>query len=326
MNPFERMPTDSNIRLVLEHATKAKILLVEDEYLVGKDIQNMLSHLGYDVTAVVPTGEEAVAAVQSNLPHLVLMDIVLKGELDGILAAKMIKENNSIPIVFLTAYADEATLSKAKTADPHGYLLKPFEERELQTAIELALFNHEKEKNLAYSFLHDRVTELPNKWLFMDHLFKALQLAKRRKDKAAVLLVKLTLPPEKEPSDSPDSRDAFIKHIGSHLSLILRKSDSIARLESGEFLLLLQEISQSGLLNSAVQRIREEFQKALAAAYHKLPAAGIVIGASLFPDDGEDVDSLVQRAAAALARAKRQQQPFLRYDQTMLDDDPGISF
>jgi PAS domain S-box-containing protein len=120
--------------------SKVRILVVEDESLVGRDIQNMLKSLGYDVLGPVATAAQAVRKARENGPDLVLMDIVLKGGADGISAAETIWDDLGIPVVYLTAYTDETTLQRAKRTGPFGYLLKPFEERELQTTIEMALY------------------------------------------------------------------------------------------------------------------------------------------------------------------------------------------
>jgi PAS domain S-box-containing protein/putative nucleotidyltransferase with HDIG domain len=128
--------------------SKVKVLVVEDEGLVARDVENMLKSLGYEVPAVVSTGEMAIRRAQDLLPDLVLMDIVLKGDVGGIAAAEKIWENLKIPVIYLTAYADEKTLQEAKKTDPFGYILKPFEERELQTAIEMALYKSGMEKKL----------------------------------------------------------------------------------------------------------------------------------------------------------------------------------
>lgn len=125
-----------------------RILVVEDESLVAKDIQNMLRSLGYEVIDVVSTGEEAIQLAEATAPDLVLLDIVLKGEVDGIVAAERIWERFSIPVIYLTAYADETTLQRAKVTEPFGYILKPFDERELQTTIEMAFYKARMDRKL----------------------------------------------------------------------------------------------------------------------------------------------------------------------------------
>lgn len=125
-----------------------RILIVEDERIVAKDLQFRLQGLGYQVAAMASEGHDAIAKASSTLPNLVLMDIRLENGMDGIEAAEQIREQLDIPVVFLTAYADEATLARAKITEPFGYILKPFEERELQSTIEIAIYRHKAEQKL----------------------------------------------------------------------------------------------------------------------------------------------------------------------------------
>ena len=119
--------------------TPARIMIVEDEQITATDIEDILTHLGHRVVATVASGGAAVAEAGKRLPDLVLMDIRIKGETDGIQAARAIRERFGVPSIFLTAHADDATLERAKLAEPLGYLVKPFQETELQAAIQMAL-------------------------------------------------------------------------------------------------------------------------------------------------------------------------------------------
>lgn len=118
---------------------KLDVMVVEDEAIVAKDIQHRLTRLGYGIAALASSGEEAVEQAAKTHPDLVLMDIRLKGKIDGIEAAESIRDRFDVPVVFLTAHADDDTLQRAKATEPSGYLLKPFEGRELQMAIEIAV-------------------------------------------------------------------------------------------------------------------------------------------------------------------------------------------
>lgn len=124
------------------------ILIVEDESIVRKDIERSLTKLGYNVIAQADNGEKAIEMAKEHKPEIALMDIMLKGNMTGIEAANEIKKIIDIPVIFLTAYADEATLNKAKITEPHGYILKPFKEIDLHTTIEMALHKHKKEQEL----------------------------------------------------------------------------------------------------------------------------------------------------------------------------------
>ncbi|MFB2978078.1 ATP-binding protein [Microseira sp. BLCC-F43] len=125
-----------------------KILVVEDEAIVAEAIAESLRKQGYEVVAIVTNGEEAIQKVAQNQPDLVLMDIVLEGDMDGIAAAEKIRTRCHIPTVFLTAYADEETLKRAKLTDPFGYIIKPFQQKDLYVTLEIALHRHELETKL----------------------------------------------------------------------------------------------------------------------------------------------------------------------------------
>lgn len=125
-----------------------KIWVVEDEVIVAQDIAGRLKKLGYQVIATVASGEEAIKKITENPPNLVLMDIVLKGDMDGITAAEIIHSKMKVPIVFLTAYGDIKTLERAKQTNPFGYIIKPFQQKDLRAAIETALERHEIEMKM----------------------------------------------------------------------------------------------------------------------------------------------------------------------------------
>jgi len=125
-----------------------RILIVEDEKIIALDLQRRLERFGYVICATSADGEDAVAKARQHKPDIILMDIMLAGSLDGIEAAQIIKKELQIPVIFLTAYADERTLERAKAAEPFGYILKPFKERELYTTIDIALYKYRVDRNL----------------------------------------------------------------------------------------------------------------------------------------------------------------------------------
>lgn len=130
---------------------KAKLLIVEDEAFIALEIKTRLQKMGYEVCGVVSHGEDAIQQAEAMRPDLVLMDIRLKGEMSGIDAAVVIREKSRIPIVYLTSHADEETLELAKWTTPSGYLLKPFQEKDLRIGIEMALHKHAMERQLLES-------------------------------------------------------------------------------------------------------------------------------------------------------------------------------
>lgn len=128
--------------------TRPHILLVEDESIVAMDMSRRLISLGYPSVEYVATGEAAVAYAVEHKPDLILMDIHLKGKMDGIQAAELIRRQNDIPLIYITAYADEKTFARAKKTEPYGFIMKPFQEREVRSSIEIALYKHAIQQEL----------------------------------------------------------------------------------------------------------------------------------------------------------------------------------
>ncbi|MDC8773118.1 putative bifunctional diguanylate cyclase/phosphodiesterase [Roseateles albus] len=137
-------------------ALKPRILVVEDEAIVARDLLQQLDLLGYQTVGHVTRGEDAVELAGSAKPDLVLMDIQLGEGMDGVCAAQIIRDRFALPVVFLTAFAADETLARAKLTEPFGYILKPFSERELRTVLEMALYKHGAEARLRASALHSQ--------------------------------------------------------------------------------------------------------------------------------------------------------------------------
>jgi DNA-binding LytR/AlgR family response regulator len=158
---------------------KATVLVVEDESIVSKDIQYSLKKLGYEVIGSSATGAKAIELALELKPNIVLMDIMLKGDINGIEASAEIKKSLNIPIIFLTAYADENTLEKAKITEPYAYILKPFKEIDLHTSIEMALYKHGKElevikeRDFLYNIVENKES---NEFIFVKSNSKLIKL------------------------------------------------------------------------------------------------------------------------------------------------------
>ncbi|MFB0906872.1 MAG: DNA-binding LytR/AlgR family response regulator [Spirosomataceae bacterium] len=121
------------------NSENVKILIVEDDMIIGAKISMQLSKLGYEVTGIIPRGEEAILHVENNIPDIVLLDINLKGELDGVETATQVQANADVPIIYVTANTDEATFNRAKATRPYAFIGKPIRNLELQRAIELTI-------------------------------------------------------------------------------------------------------------------------------------------------------------------------------------------
>ena len=159
---------------------KTNVLVVEDESIVSKDIQYSLKKLGYNVVGAASTGEKAFELASTTNPDIILMDIMLKGDINGIQTAERVKAELQIPVIYLTAYADEATLAKAKVTEPYGYIIKPFKEVDLHTSIEMALYKFSKEKevkkerDLLYSLIES--TDNSTEFIFVKSKSKLVKI------------------------------------------------------------------------------------------------------------------------------------------------------
>jgi signal transduction histidine kinase len=128
-----------------------KILIVEDELLIAKGLARKLEKLGYEVVSIVSSGQAALDRIEEVSPDLILMDIVIKGDMDGIETTEKIREKYNIPVIYVTAYADDSTLARAEETGSYGYLLKPFKEREVHATIKMALKKHQENLNIESS-------------------------------------------------------------------------------------------------------------------------------------------------------------------------------
>ncbi|MBD1936982.1 ATP-binding protein [Microcoleus sp. FACHB-68] len=154
--------------------TKASIIIVEDERIIALDLKNSLKNLGYAVNAIVSSGEKAIEKVAEIHPDLVLMDIMLQGNMDGVEAAEVIRTLYQVPVVFLTSHTDETTLEKAKKTQPFGYIVKPFEERDLHTTLEIALARAKAEAEVRKALEKEKeLNELKSRFVSMvSHEFR----------------------------------------------------------------------------------------------------------------------------------------------------------
>lgn len=156
---------------------KAKILIVDDESNTSILVKNMLEELGYNIAGPVSSGKEAIQKALQTQPDLVLMDILLDEEMDGVEAARQIYDSLDIPVVYLTGHADDRVLQRAKLTEPYGYIIKPFDEKDLLTNIEIALYKHKMEKSLKESERrYKAICELTSDYIFHINVSKDKQM------------------------------------------------------------------------------------------------------------------------------------------------------
>lgn len=287
---------------------RKQILVVEDENIVAWDLQNTLRLLGYGVTAIVSSGEGAIEQAAATHPDLILMDIELKGRMDGVAAAKVIGDRLDIPILYLTAYADDQTLERAKGTEPFGYLLKPFNERSLHAAIQMALHRHRMQVSLRSLALVDELTGLCNRRGFFALAKQHLKLARRTK--GALWLFFLDLDGLKQINDAFGHQEGDLALIKTAeiLRSTFRDTDIIARVGGDEFTVLAIEASGEGahLMTNRLQEKLKEFNARKDRSYE----LGFSVGTACYEDGVTgSIEDLMAKADQALYEDKRRKKP-----------------
>jgi diguanylate cyclase (GGDEF)-like protein len=282
---------------------KIKILIVEDEGLTGSYIKRILVGLGYTVTSIEFSGEEAIERAGEDKPDLVLMDIKLQGKIDGIEAAEAIRTRYNIPVVYLTAHSDDAMLQRAKVTEPFGYVIKPFESRELHSNIEMALYKHQIENRLKHLAHYDPLTSLPNRALFIDRLNCILSQAKRDKQNFALLYIDLDGFKFINDSKGHDVGDLLLAEVAKRLIAAVRESDSVARIGGDEFTVILRNITQKTDAALFAERLIETLGKPYLCG-DKQCVVGASVGISFYPEDGGNSELLMKKSDIAMYHAK----------------------
>jgi DNA-binding NarL/FixJ family response regulator len=173
---------------------EVKILIVEDEPIIAEDIGALIERNDFVATAIAYTKKDALHELDTNLPDLVLLDINLNGEMDGLLIAEQIHEQYNIPFIFITSYSDKSTLEKAKYTEPSGYIVKPFNEAGLYSTIEIAMFNHAQKNKLKFPTLSLQTINKNLQEAISEREFTLLELiydGKTNKQIAEILFISL---------------------------------------------------------------------------------------------------------------------------------------
>ena len=275
--------------------SQKKILIVEDESIIAEDISDSLISLGYRITGMVYSGEEAIEAAAKFRPDLVLMDVNLQGEIDGITAAAEIRSRFQIPVVYLTAYADENTLRRVNATKPFGYIVKPFEEKNLHTTIQLALHRHE----------YDSLTNLPNRSLLREQLNQVLENQKELPAMIPVITLSLDRINRINSTLGHDIGDSVLCKVAQRLSNCRESINIVARLEAAEFAIVIQPVTEKQDAAKIAQNILDIVAQPMIVKGSELYLTAS-IGISLSPSDASDGDQLLKNAYTAMYNSQQQ--------------------
>lgn len=299
-------------------ATPTSILIVEDEGIVAQDLMEALTRLGYRICGVASEGAQAVAMALQMQPELVVMDVSLRGDIDGIQAARMMQEHAYVPVIFLTGHRDSETLRRAVLTGPLGYLIKPFHEDELRCAIEVAIHKHraelavrEREEELRRSAellqnltLIDELTQLRNRRGFFELAQQALKVAQREHYAMGVFFMDLNGLKRINDTLGHLAGDQALRDTAEVLRDTFRSSDILARIGGDEFV-AMAHVHSTQDLHSLSKRLREHLQ-AFNQTHRRPYPLNISVGMTLvdLPTE-EDLESLLARADAAMYEEKR---------------------
>lgn len=311
------------------------ILIVEDELIIAKNTAKKLQNMGYEVAKIVSSGQEAINFVNQAQPNLILMDIAIKGEIDGIETAAQIKSIADVPIIFLTAYANEQTLDRASQTGCYGYLIKPFREKELQAAIKMSLSKHQEQSAIQKS-LQDTINEysahfndvylnnltnLPNQ-LFLRDSFDYLtslindnhQITTENKDISesnlqliAIFNIAIDRFAKICSCLTKEQQQTLIQSIAQRLTNYVSESDFqgiTIYLKEDNFLVMIpldKQITASKYGQEILNLLRQTFY----LDHHQI-FLSISIGISFYPSDSQDIEELLERSKQATEYAKSQ--------------------
>lgn len=228
------------------------ILIVEDELLIAENLSYKLEKLGYKTVGIVCSGADAIQRAGEMKPDLILMDIVIKGEIDGIEAAGIINQELDIPIVYTTAYADDETLQRAENTDSYGYLLKPFKERELHATIKIALRKHQEGVRMRKEIIFS-ATRIENESRFLSMIYHDLNTPLTTIQLSAEMLEDCDQMGQGGTINKTVER---IKKAVTKMSVLLEDILTIGKAESGKILLDLRSVNVIDLCNLTLDELK----------------------------------------------------------------------
>ncbi len=286
--------------------SRAKIMIVEDESIIAEDIADSLESIGYSIVGIVASGEEAIVLAGKLQPDLVLMDIMLQGEMNGIAAAEHIQSSYQIPAIYLTAYADEKTLERVKDTNPFGYIVKPFEEKNLHLTIQIALQRHQ----------YDSLTNLPNRTSFRGRVNEILaggsqgsqgKLEEKKRGFLSLLpILYLSLDRINRVTGilGHSNGEIVICSVAKRLLNSVEGIDLLARLEAAEFAIILEPVKAKNDGANIAQTILDVISQSVVLEGYEIYVTAS-IGIAFYPEDGMESEELLKNANTAMYYAQQ---------------------
>ncbi len=292
----------------------ARILILEDDPFEAEQLQLNLTERGYHVLAVVDNAKDCMEYIRGGEIDLLIIDIILEGEMDGIDVAEMIGRFYNMPFIYLTAHGTDELLTRAEQTRPVAYLLKPYRIKELDFMIRVGLERWKQEQRLQREkakaeadlwqlATHDPLTQLPNRDLFINRLERAIRKARRANTHIGLLFIDLDHFKEINDSFGHFVGDQILQSVARHLEEHTRADDTVARLGGDEFTVIIDELDDLQNIGIFGQKLIDSFNKPFSAGKLQF-TLNTSIGISLYPEDGTNPATLLRNADAAMYRAK----------------------
>ncbi|MDY7005006.1 MAG: EAL domain-containing protein [Cyanobacteriota bacterium] len=325
-----KIPTPSTTNNQINYPATTKILIVEDELIVAENLKMVLQKLGYEIVGIIHSGEEVMQKVATTNPDLILMDIMLQGEIDGITAAEKIYQQFQSPVIFTTAYADDDTIERAKQTNPYGYLIKPFQIRDLKTTIEITLQQHQSviaakaeytdKLEDAYQKLerlhkYDPLTNLPNRKVLhgmFEEIVDTLSnpvVNNRSHFQQSLYIPVFCLSLDRfyriyQYMDRQET-DYLLQAVAKRIVEVVGRKNVVARTDINEFTLILEPVEYLGQASEVANSVL----KAIAAPYiigEREVFLTASLGGALYPRDSNSFLSLLQDCHLVMQKAQEQ--------------------
>lgn len=282
----------------------ANILIVEDELLIARDLSQKLKKNGFQVVGVASSGDRAHELIRAHSPDLILMDIVIKGNKDGITVATEVHEQYQLPVIFLTAYADNTTLQRSEQSGAYGYILKPFNESELLVSIKLALQKHKQYKNIHQQSTRDVLTGLLNRRFLEETLGQEEAKFQRHRREFSIILIDIDHFKRFNDTYGHAAGDYVLQAVGGLLQHHVRQMDLVCRYGGEEMLILLPECGL-GQAGEIAESIREKLA-AMPLSYEgrDLGTVTASLGVACYPHHGATGNETIKTADQCLYQAK----------------------
>jgi diguanylate cyclase (GGDEF)-like protein len=289
----------------VSQVAQTSILIVEDELLVARQLGKRLSQLGYKINGIASSGQAALAAVAQTPPDLVLMDVVIKGEMDGIETAQRIHAMAKIPIIFLTAYCDDDLINRATSSGSYGYMIKPVKVQELSAMIKMTLNQHHQYMKLYAQNSRNILTGVMDQHHIQERLAIEAVRAQRNHQTLGIIVLSIDQLTLIDQTYGDEAKNLVFREILTHLNNVLPQTDFIYRNEDNQIMILLTDCTLDKTTNTA-EKIRTDSHDLVVKYDDRQIWMSFSLGVDCYDATGEiPLGEVIEAAIFGLTQAQR---------------------